>query len=371
MSRVARVETFLVGQDLDPPFGPSPVTIRRLETIIVKVTDDDGRVGWGEAPDIAAARAMIDQALGPRLIGQDPRDTRRLWQLLWGPNFGHSFAVAGLDMALHDLRGKVQGLSLSQLYGGGFRDRVLAYASGVNYVEGREIEENWPAMAADYLAQGYRAMKVRIGRHPPAREMPILEKVRAALPPDVKLMVDGNAAYSLPTAIRVGRELERLGVYWYEEPMPQADYAAYEVLTAHLDIPIAGGEALQNRSAFAELIRRRAVDIVQPDVSLCGGIGEWLFIAELARLHRVPCVPHAYGGGLLLAATTHCLALMPEPTAVAGNDPAMLEVGMPPPVYQRALLKNPLIPVDGYVAVPTGPGLGVDIDEDILREYSV
>jgi D-galactarolactone cycloisomerase len=335
----------------------------------LKITTDDGLVGWGETADVAGARSVIDRDLAPRLIGENPLDTRRLWHALWGANFGHNFAVSGLDVALHDLRGKALNLSIGQLFGGAFRARVPAYAAGIHYEEGVAPETNWVAEAEQLVEQGWRAIKIRIGKYPPSREIPLLEKVRAIVPDHVLLLADANAAYTLPTAIRVGRALERLGFGWFEEPIPQADYAAYETLAAQLDIAIAAGEALPSRTAFHEFLRRRAADIIQPDVYICGGIAEWLFISELARLARVSCLPHCFGGGIALAASAHLLSLVPEPTSVAGNDLPLLEVEVPATAFQRDLLVTPLRFADGAIEVPTGPGLGVEINEGVLRSY--
>src|SRR5690348_7259486 len=119
--RIARVETFYLKQKIDRSFGPSAGYITFRDMLLVKITTDDGFVGWGETTPIAAAREMIDRVLGPSLLGEDPRDTRRLWQSMWGANFGHGFAVGGLDIALHDLRGKLLNQSIGQLYGGAFR----------------------------------------------------------------------------------------------------------------------------------------------------------------------------------------------------------------------------------------------------------
>ncbi len=368
--KIDRVETFHLVQQMERSRGPSPCYYPERDVLIVKITTDDGLVGWGETAEINATQAVIEHELAPRLIGENPLDTRRLWHRLWGANFGQNFAVSGLDVALHDLRGKALNLSIGQLYGGAFRDRVPAYAAGIHYEEGVEPEENWVAEAAQLVEGGWRAIKIRIGKYAPAREFAILEKVRAIVPEHVALLADGNAGYTLSTAIRVGRALERLGFGWFEEPMPQADYAAYEVLTAQLDIAIAAGEALPSRVAFHEFLRRRAADIIQPDVYICGGIGEWLFISELARLARVPCLPHCFGGGIALAASAHLLSLVPEPTAVAGNDLPLLEVEVPGTVFQKELLVEPLRFVDGAFEVPKGPGLGIAIDEEVLRAYA-
>src|SRR5262249_22116770 len=154
----------------------------------------------------------------------------------------------------------------------------------------------------------------------PERELPLLEKVRAAVPAPVTLLADGNGAYSLATAIRVGHALERLGFGWVEGPIREGDYAAYDALTDRLEIPIAPGEMSASRIAFQQMFAGRQASIVQPDVSICGGIADLLFVADLARLYRVGCVPHCNAGGICLAATVQLIALMAEATAVPGND---------------------------------------------------
>src|SRR5262249_20373571 len=156
----------------------------------------------------------------PMLIGQNPLEHRRLWRQLWGANFGNGLAVGAVDTALHDLRGKALGLPITDLYGGRLRERVPIYASALNYTEGIDPRKQYPEHAGGGVARGFRAMKMRIGRFEPSRDLAVVAAVRDAVGPDIKLMADGNGAYTLPTAIRVGRELDRLGLYWFEEPLP-------------------------------------------------------------------------------------------------------------------------------------------------------
>src|SRR5262249_41015118 len=153
------------------------------------------------------------------------------------------------------------------------RDRVPAYWSAMGYVEGVDPAESFPREAAEARERGFRAVKLRIGGQPLRRDLAAIAAVRDVLGPDVKLMADGSGSCTLGAAIEMGRELERLGLYWFEEPLPQSvpDYTAYEVLTDKLDIPIAACEGLTSRGMFKEAITRRAMDIVQPDVSLAGG----------------------------------------------------------------------------------------------------
>ena len=281
-----QVETFLIRHTLTRPVGPASAQNTSRQTVVVRLASRAGLVGWGETYALAGVRAAIDQVLAPLVVGQDPlRDAGRLWQRLWDASFGNGFAVGGIDMALHDLRGKALGVPIHQLYGGARRSRVALYASS-GYVGDLEPAEQWPAEISRPARARVPSREAQ-NRQVPASSMSctVLERLRASVPEDFKLMVDVWGAYTPPMALSVGRELQRLGVDFYEEPLPQAGYVGYEALAAQLDMPIAGGEMLQTRAAFKELFERRAVDIVQPDVSICGGIGECLFVADLARLY--------------------------------------------------------------------------------------
>jgi D-galactarolactone cycloisomerase len=371
--KITSVKTFHLQHHLQRPFGVSvSVPLDKTRTaLLVKIETDAGLVGWGETAPLAGARGAIDAELGPRLIGQNPVEYRRLWRMLWGPNFGHPLAVGALDMALNDLRGKALGLPVAELFGGRLRDRVPPYASAMNYVEGREPEEQFPAEAAELVRQGYRALKMRIGRYPVPREAKVAAAVREAVGPDVLLMADGNAAYTLATALQMGDELNRLGFECFEEPLPQSPkYAGYEELREKLPLSLAAGEGVDSRASARDLIDRRAMDIIQPDVSLCGGIGEALFIAELAALSGIRCIPHCWGSAILIAATVHLIALLPDPHWGLPTDTPMLELDQSENPWRTEIVKEPLPFEDGFVAVPTRPGLGIDVNEDVVRKYA-
>jgi D-galactarolactone cycloisomerase len=183
-------------------------------------------------------------------------------------------------------------------------------------------------------------------------------------------MADGNGAYTLPAAVRVGRELDRLGFDWFEEPLPQPHYAGYEALRRKLDIALAGGEVLDGRGAAQQLLLRETFDIIQPDVSLCGGIGECLFIAEMARLWGVQCHPHCYAGAVSVAATLHVLALLPDASWGHTPETPLLEFDVTENPYRdRLTTQPPQVERDGCMAVPTGPGLGIEVDEEALKQF--
>jgi D-galactarolactone cycloisomerase len=369
--KITSVKTYHLKHQLPRAVGCSTLLYSERDALLVRIATDEGLVGWGETAPLGGVRGLIDDQLAAILIGQDPREHRKLWRQLWGPNFGNGLAVGAVDTALHDLRGKALGLSIAELYGGRLRDRVPVYASALNYTEGVEPEKQYPEEAARLVARGFRALKMRIGRFEPRRDLAVVAAVRAAVGPDVKLMADGNGAYTLPTAVRVGRELERLGLAWFEEPLPEApNYAGYEELRQKLDIALAGGEVLDSRGAARELLCRGAFDIIQPDVSLCGGIGECLFVAEMARLWGVQCNPHCWAGAIAIAATLHVLALLPDATWGHSAETPMLELDLIENPFRDKLVTRPLqVKADGFIDVPRGPGLGIEVDEDAVKHY--
>jgi D-galactarolactone cycloisomerase len=370
--KITAVDTYYVRHELPRRIGPSTFYYGYRDSLLVKISTDEGLVGWGETAPMAGTRAAIEGQLKSILIGQDPLHHRPLWRQLWGPNFGDPLAVGAIDIALNDLRGKALNLSIAELFGGRLRERVPVYASAMNYTEGIDPLDQYPAEAARLVQErGLRALKMRIGGQPIRRDVAVAQAVREAVGPDVKLMADGNGAYTLGTAIQMGRELEQLGFYWFEEPLPQPGYIGYETLAATLDINIAAGEVLGAREAFKEVLQRRAMDIVQPDVSLCGGIGEGLFIAELARLWGIPCLPHCWGGGITVLATIHLLSLLPDASWARETEMPMLEFDVYENPFRDELLAQPVQIQDGMVDVPTGPGLGVEIVEEVLLRYRV
>jgi D-galactarolactone cycloisomerase len=292
---------------------------------------------------------------------------------MWGPNFGNSMAVGALDIALNDLRGKALNLPVAELFGGRLRDRVPAYASAMNYLEGIEPEELFPKEASEMVKQGFKALKMRIGRYSVGREAKVAAAIRAAVGPNIRLMADGNGAYTMATALEMGHELHKLGFEAFEEPLPEVTpkYAGYEELRRKLPLSLAGGEGVDSRASAKELIDRRAMDIIQPDVSLCGGIGEALFIAETAALSGIRCLPHCWGGDILIAATVHLLALLPDPHWGFPTDTPMLELDQSENPWRNGFAKGAFALLEGFVRVPTKPGLGIEVDEAVVMKYAV
>ena len=372
--KITGVKTYLLQHKLKRPFGVSvsvPLDQFR-KTLLVKIETDAGLTGWGETAPVSGARGTIDNHIGPRLIGQSPLEQRRLWRMMWGPNFGNALAVAALDMAINDLRGQALNLSVAELFGGRLRDRVPAYASAMNYLEDEQPEEQYPREAEQLVKQGFKALKMRLGRYPVLREAAVAAAVRQAVGPDIKLMADGNAAYTLSSALQMGENLHDLNFEYFEEPLPQSPhYAGYEELRRKLPLPLAAGEAVDSRGSAKALIDRQCMHIIQPDVSLCGGIGETLFISELAALSGIRCIPHCWGGAILIAATVQTLSLMPDPHWGFPTDTPMLELDQSENPWRTEIVKEPFQLQDGFVNVPTRPGLGIEVNEEIVKQYAI
>ena len=372
--KITSVKTYLLRHRLKQPFGASvsvPLSKTR-ETLLVKIETDEGLVGWGETAPISGARGTIDDQLTPRLLGQNPLEYRRLWRELWGPNFGNGLAQGGVETALNDLRGKVLNLPVAELFGGRLRDRVPVYVSALAYVAGREIEEEYPEVAQEMVARGHKAIKMRLGRYSVRREAAVAANVREVVGPNVALMADGNGAYTMATALQMARHLNELGFEFFEEPLPQApDYAGYGELRRKMPLLLAAGEVLDSRTTAKRLIDRRAMDIIQPDLSLCGGLGETLFIAELAALSGIRCIPHCWGGDILIAASAHLLALLPDPHWGLPTDTPLLELDQSENPWRDGLATEPLTVEGGNITVPRKPGLGIEVDEDVVRRYAV
>jgi D-galactarolactone cycloisomerase len=368
---IQRVEVFRLSQPVSAAAGPSGATYRERNSILVRLRDSDGFDGWGETYARVGVAAAIEE-VGEVLIGRDAADARPLLDALRIAT-ADGLAFSALAIALDDLRARRLGVPVSMLYGGRRRDSVRGYASSGGYVDGVDPEQSWPDEVAAATRDGFTACKIRIGRFAPTRELPILAKVRDQVGPDTDLMVDANGAYAVPRAREVARGLSDLGFRWLEEPLIRhrggLTYPGYEHLGG-LGIAIAAYEGLETRGAFDSYLNRTPVDIVQPDVAICGGIGELLFVADLAALRGRQCVPHAWGGAVLLAATLQAISLLPEPSELDGPDSPLLEVDRFENPMRTRLAQEPFTLTTGRMAIPDGPGLGITVDEDFVRHAS-
>ena len=366
---IERVEIFVLRHRLSPRTGPSIAYSSEHAYGIVKISDAEGRAGWGETYLIPGVAAILAEVAGG-LIGRPATSLRELVaETRWGAE--HPYSASALAIALEDLWARQLGVSVARALGGAVRNDVRAYAASGGYIEDRDPAETWPREAERIAALGYTAMKLRIGRYPIAHEAPLLEALRAQLPADFTLMADGNAGYTVPDAMAMGRVLKDLGFLWFEEPMRQREgYVGYERLGPKLEIAFAGGEITLSRETARTLLEKQVLDIIQPEPVICGGIVETLFISELARTYGVTALPHTSNSAIGIAAALQVIAVLPDPTRSPATPELFLERGVDENPHREALMREPLEMVDGRVRVPDGPGLGIDIDEDYLRHHA-
>jgi L-alanine-DL-glutamate epimerase-like enolase superfamily enzyme len=344
---------------------------------IVRVRTDDGAEGWGQiSPYNADISALVlHRQVAPHALGQDATDLetlekRILEQELKFPGSYVRRALAGLDTAVWDLRGRLQGKGVCQLLGGQPRP-LRVYASSMR----RDItpQEEAERLLALRDRHGYDAFKFRIGKESghdkdewPGRTEAIVPAVRRALGDQVELLVDANSAYTPARAITVGQMLEDFGVRHYEEPCPYWKYEWTAEVTRALEplgINVAGGEQDCFLTTWQRIIGARAVDIVQPDVCYVGGLTRALRVADMARQAGLPCVPHSANLTLVTVFSLHLMAAIP-------NAGPYVEYSIEPASYypwQEGIFSPPLDVHDGRVQVPEGPGWGVTINPRWLQ----
>ena len=347
-----------------------------FETTLVRIETDTGLVGWGEAKAPVAprvAKAIVDDLLRDLLLDADPRRVEPLWETLYasmrlrGHHSGFLLeAISGVDIALWDLAGKAVGAPIHQLLGGAYRDRIPVYASGVPATldaPGAPDHERMLAAASSARERGFHGLKMAIGLDPLA-DVASVAAVRAHLGDGFELFADAAGNYDVDTAVRVGRELERLGVGFFEAPLPHEFIDGYAEVARALAIPLAN-DVITQRYQVLDYLKRGALQVVQPDVCRAGGITELRRIGVLADAFGVACTPHvSIGSAIHFVASFHVAAALPNLVRHEfwfGENP-----------LGDAILRRPALRLaDGAVAVPDAPGLGIEVDEAKVRALAL
>lgn len=345
---------------------------------IVEISTDAGITGWGECYGPAAVnKAVIETQYRSRVVGRDPFDVEVVWEDLYNriKDYGATgfaiTALSGIDIALWDVMGRATGKPIHKLIGGAHRTSVQAYATGLYFIDMDRLVEEAVEEALAYKEQGFRAIKMKIGLGDPKLDFQRVKAVREAIGPEVQLAVDANHCFTVPQAIRLGRMLEPLDLVWFEEPISPEDHEGYAEVTRALDMAVAGGENDFTRWGFRDIIAKKAMDIVQPDLCAAGGISECRKIAAMASAHGVECVPHAWGSAIGLAATVQWLAALPDTPPAFRPIPPMLEFEQTPNPLRDELAKQPIVQVKGVVQVPDAPGIGIEVDREALARWKV
>ncbi|MCE5250534.1 mandelate racemase/muconate lactonizing enzyme family protein [bacterium] len=346
------------------------------DTAVVKVTTDEGIVGIGEVDSSPrVVKAIIEapkshtlcRGLRDIVIGQDPFNIRQIWDkmyegsLYYGRRGAVIHAMSGIDIALWDILGKATGKPVHTLLGGNCCQNIRAYASSLF---GDTVSETGD-MARRYADMGFTAVK--FGWEPlgsdPDNDVALVREIRRAVGTDRDVIIDAGLVWDAKTAIMMARRFADYDIYWLEEPLHPDDLDGYARLTGATEVRIAAGEEESERHSFIELMDRGGIDVVQVDVTRCGGLTEALRIAGLARDRRRPVVNHSFKTGINIAASLHFLAAIPNSF--------IFEYCVSQSPLRHTLTKQRFEVVDGRVSVPQEPGLGIELDETVIAQYRV
>ena len=373
MQTIARIDAF-------PLRYPEPHDSNRNRYVtLARIEADDGAVGWGECisqwPEAAlAVKTVVDVGFAPLLLGADPGDPQRLWQTMRSHAFWHghgglvSFAISALDMAVWDLAGKIAGLPVHRLLGGKLVDRVRACASVIlNTLDLEALRDEF----RDYRERGFTAVKGGWGQVPeagfgcdPARDIAIAQTLREAVGPDASLALDvsARAAWTSSHAVRMAQRLQEFELGWLEDPLFHEDHDGYRRLRAAVPTPIATGERCWTLHDYRRLVRSGGVDIVLVDPGRVEGISGMKAIVEDAASQLVRFVPHSWSSALNTAAALSIFA--------SSTNGHVFEIKPNPSPMQHELVTDPIEQHDGWIEIRDAAGLGVTVDEDVVRAYS-
>lgn len=361
--RISKVETLTLGTDW-------------RDFSYLRLTTTAGIIGIGEITHPNRPREtclLAENMLHRHVVGADPFDTEEVWLRMYQGDFVRGgdiggVVLSGLDQALHDIQGKYLGLPVYRLIGGACRDKIPVYANG--WYTGARTPESFAQRARDTVHSGYTALKFdpfgpgmgELSRSERRLSLDIVAAVREAVGPDIDLFVEGHARFALHEANRIIRAIEEFDIGWFEEPMPWTQIEQYRELRSLTSVPIAGGEHFHNRFDFKKLFESGAVNIVQPDLCMAGGYTETRKIAAQADAMSMVVAPHNSNSPLCTTVTTHL--------AVATTNFSILETfdGLVEPFVFDAL-PGCLPVVDGSIGLPTRPGIGVELNDDVFAEH--
>ncbi|MCH2083095.1 MAG: mandelate racemase/muconate lactonizing enzyme family protein [Saprospiraceae bacterium] len=372
--KISRVETFILTNQLEGSFFFSQWEYSERKICIVKITADNGLCGWGEGYGPANIIQAGIHHLKPIIIGKNPIEQETIWFEMYRKTLDFArrgvltAALSAIDVALWDLKGKFFDLPISVLLGGQNRQKVVPYATGLYFSKSHQLAKNLAEEAEHYVDQGFRAIKMKVGLSI-KDDIHHIKSIRKAIGYDISLMIDANHAYSLREALKLARLAEPYDISWFEEPVSPEFYNQYRDLRKKTSIPIAGGECEYLRYGFLQLLKNNCLDILQLDICASGGLTEAKRIASLASTYGVEIVPHTWGTGIAFHAALHFIAnLEPIPGRLCSPD-FYIEYDRTENAIRENLTRPCIKMENGYIKVPQGSGLGIEINEDALREY--
>ncbi len=387
--KITSIKSHVLRYELEHELGYSQQYYQSRTAHLVQVQTDEGIIGWGECfgpGNIALAnKFIVEKVIQPLILGEDPRNKEFIWQKVYnllrdsGQKGMPIQALSGIDIALWDILGKKAKLPLYQLIGGKCNTKIPVYGYGMMLQKKSvdELVDLFQEEAKSIKSKNFKAMKMKIGIGP-KDDIKLVQKVREAIGKDFKLMVDANHAYNSSDALYVGKALDEMDIYWFEEPIAPEDYDGYRELKKKLKTNIAGGEAEFTKYGWNQLLKNKCVDIAQPEVCGLGGITEYLKIAALAQSNFIPLINHVWGSAISVAVNIHLLTAQPDMPGGLFPTKAMLEfdtskdnkftqelVGEDFSVFEQVKSNN------GYVKPIENIGIGLNPNEDFIKKYEV
>ena len=373
---IEKIETFVLKDKLSKSFFFSQWEYAERCICVVKVTASDGTYGWGEGYGPATVLEAGVKFLKPIVIGSDPMKNDVIWHQMYRKTLDYArrgilvASMSAIDIAIWDLKGKILGVPVSTLLGGAHRDKIKPYATGLYFTSHTDPSKEFEEEVNKYISQGFKAIKMKVGLGV-EEDYKNVKKVKDIIGDDIELMIDANHAYNLREAVSLSRKLEPFNISWFEEPLSPEFYNQYKELRDKTTIPIAGGECEYLRYGFHQLLRSKSVDILQPDICSSGGLTEAKRISALASVYGVDLIPHTWGTSIGMHVALHFISNLELIPGRMKQPDFLMEYDQTENALREELTYPSVIMKDGMIEVPKGPGLGLDVNEDVLRKYDM
>ena len=385
--KISSIKSHVLRYELDKELGYSQQYYKHRTAHLVEIETDEGITGWGECfgpGNIALAnKYIVEKVIQPLIIGEDPINKEYIWHKVYnllrdsGQKGMPIQALSGIDIALWDILAKKAKLPLYQLLGGKTNKKIPVYGYGM-MLQRKTVEELcelFKKEANQIKEKNFKAMKMKVGLGP-KEDLKLVSAVREAIGNDFKLMVDANHAYNKNDALYVGKGLDEMEIYWFEEPVAPEDYDGYKELKEKLETNIAGGEAEFTKYGWNQLIKNNCIDIAQPEVCGLGGITEYLKVSALAQSNFIPIVNHVWGSALSVAVNLHLLTSLPDMPGGLFPTKPMLEfdtteknIFITDLAEEKFSILDQVKDKDGFASPLENIGIGINPKKEFIKEY--
>ena len=385
--KISSIKSHVLRYELDKELGYSQQYYKHRTAHLVEIETDEGITGWGECfgpGNIALAnKYIVEKVIQPLIIGEDPINKEYIWHKVYnllrdsGQKGMPIQALSGIDIALWDILAKKAKLPLYQLLGGKTNSKIPVYGYGM-MLQKKSVEELcelFKKEANQIKEKNFKAMKMKVGLGP-KEDLKLVSAVREAIGNNFRLMVDANHAYNKNDALYVGKGLDEMEIYWFEEPVAPEDYNGYKELKEKLKTNIAGGEAEFTKYGWNQLIKNNCIDIAQPEVCGLGGITEYLKVSALAQSNFIPIVNHVWGSALSVAVNLHLLTSLPDMPGGLFPTKSMLEfdtteknIFITDLAEEKFSILDQVKDKDGFASPLENIGIGINPKKEFIKEY--